>query len=189
MNGGRLWLLRHGRLDASGAPIGWRDDPPGEAARPSWPGLRAALLALGAERVLSSDLRRTREPAADLGLPHLILPGLREQSFGAWEGLRWQDNPAARDFLAEPVHAVPPGGESFAACAARAEAALAGAWDGRPTLVLAHAGSLRAILGAWLGLDLARRLDLAWDHDGLTCLEVYAHGRAVLRFHNQPPAR
>lgn len=182
-----LWLLRHGRLDAAGAPIGWRDDPPGAAAVAAWPQVRAAVLALGAVRVISSDLRRTREPAADLGLPHAILPGLREQSFGAWEGLPWQENQDAAGFLADPVQVGPPGGESFSACAARAEAALADALDDRPTLVLAHAGSLRAILGAWLGLDLARRLDLAWDYDGLSRVDRYGPGRAVLRFHNRPP--
>jgi broad specificity phosphatase PhoE len=135
--------------------------------------------------VLSSDLRRSRDLAADLGLPHQVLTSLREQGFGAWDAVPWSDNPDAALIYADPVRAVPPGGESFAGCAARAITGLVMALESRPTLVVAHAGSLRAIVGAFLGLPLERSLDLAWDPFGLSCLDVYAPGRGVLRFHNR----
>lgn len=180
-----LWLLRHGPLDAAGAPIGWRDDPPGAEAVRRWPAVKAHLQGLGLARVLSSDLRRSREPAADLGLPHEPLRALREQSFGAWEGLPWSDNRDAATIYADPVTAVPPGGEAYKTCAARAIAAAVAALDDRPTLILAHAGSLRAILAAWIGLPIPRALDLAWDPYGLSCLDRYDIGRGVLRLHNR----
>lgn len=180
-----LYLLRHGPLAVSGAPIGWRDDPPSVEAERRWPLVQAELQPLGIQRILSSDLARARVPAAALGLPHDELRSLREQSFGGWEGLPWAENPEAAWIYADPVKAVPPGGEAFATCAARAIAAAMAALDERPTLILAHAGSLRAILAAWLGLPLARALDLAWDPYGLTCLDRYDVGAGVLRFHNR----
>ena len=88
-------------------------------------------------------------------------------------------------FFADPVHAKPPGGESFAACAARAVAAL-DLGEAGTTLVLGHGGSLRAILAQHLGLPLDRALDLAWQPFGLSRLDTYAQGRASLAFHNRP---
>lgn len=180
-----LWLLRHGPLAQSGAPVGWRDDPPSPEAERRWGAVKRDLGALGIRRVLSSDLARSRIPAADLGLPHDELKALREQSFGAWEGIPWSENDAAAAIYADPLKAVPPGGEAYATCAARAIAAAVAALDDRPTLILAHAGSLRAILAAWVGLPVARALDLAWDPYGLSCLDRYDIGRGVLRFHNR----
>jgi alpha-ribazole phosphatase len=180
-----LFLLRHGPLALAGAPIGWRDDQPSELAQQRWPTVRAAVLGLGVVRVLSSDLARSRIPAADLGLEHDELRALREQSFGRWEGVPWSENPEAAWIYADPVKAVPPGGEAFANCAARAIAATVAALDDRPTLILAHAGSLRAILAAWIGQPMGRALDLAWDPYGLSCLDRYDVGRGVLRYHNR----
>lgn len=180
-----LCLLRHGPLAAGGAPVGWRDDPPGPEAESRWPAVQRQLAGLGIQRVLSSDLQRCWRPAERLGLPHERLRALREQSFGAWEGIPWSENDAATAIYADPLATVPPGGESFAACAARAIAATVAALDQRPTLILAHAGSLRAILAGWLGLPMARALDLAWEPYGLSCLDCYDIGRGVLRFHNR----
>lgn len=180
-----LYLLRHGPLATSGAPIGWRNDPPSPAADQRWAMVRAELLTLGLQRVLSSDLARTCIPAATLGLPHDQLRALREQNFGRWEGLAWAENTDAAWIYADPLQAVPPGGEAYVACAARAISAAVAALDERPTLILAHAGSLRAITAAWIGLPLARALDLAWDPYGLSCLDRYDVGAGVLRFHNR----
>ncbi len=182
-----LYLMRHGPLAASGAPIGWRDDQPGDEAVRRWPAVKEHLQTLGLARVISSDLARTRLPAANLGLPHDELRALREQSFGQWEGLPWSDNPDAAFIYADPITAVPPGGESFKTCAARAIASAVVVLDDRSTLILAHAGSLRAILAAWIGLPIPRALDLAWDPYGLSCVDRYDVGRGVLRWHNRVP--
>jgi len=179
--------MRHGPLSQAGAPVGWRDDPPSDEAVRRWPAVKQHLLSLGIVRVLSSDLARARVPAIDLGLPHDELRALREQNFGVWEGLPWSDNPEAAFIYADPITAAPPGGESFKTCAARAIATAVAALDDRPTLILAHAGSLRAILAAWIGLPISRALDLAWDPYGLSCLDRYDIGRGVLRWHNRVP--
>lgn len=184
-----LFLLRHGPTAASqsGAPLGKADHPVIPEAESLWPRVKQELLALGIQRVLTSDLQRACLHALDLGLPCLVLPDLGEQAFGEWEGVPWDQVQGADAFFANPALATPPGGESFARCASRSLLALQSAMEGeQSTLVLAHGGSLRAILAHFLGLPLERALDLAWQPFGLTKLEVYAPNRAVLRFHNRP---
>lgn len=184
-----LFLQRHGPTAASqaGAPLGRVDLPVLPEGEALWPQVKHELLALGLQRVLTSDLQRARNHALDLGLPCLVLPDLGEQAFGEWEGVPWDQIQGAEAFFANPALATPPGGESFVRCASRALLAVQGALEGeQSTLILAHGGSLRAILAHFLGLPLERALDLAWQPYGLTKLEVYAPNRAVLRYHNRP---
>ncbi len=188
-----LFLLRHGPTAASqgGAPLGRLDLPVSPEGEARWPAARAELQALGLQRVLCSPLKRSRHHAEDLGLPFLVLDDLAEQAFGAWEGRPWdelseQDPVATKAFFADPVRATPPGGESFGRTASRAVMALQTALEGEaPTLVLAHGGTLRALLAHFLGLPLERALDLAWAPFGLSALEVYGPNRGLLRFHNR----
>ena len=183
-----VYLLRHGPTEASvkGAPLGRLDLPVTAEGQALWPRVKEELLGLGIRRVLTSDLIRAKAHALDLDLPCLVLPGLAEQAFGAWEGLPWEGNPEAADFFKDPVGGAPPGGESFLACAQRTLLAFRGALEGdQPTLVLAHGGPLRAILAHFIGLPMARALDLAWQPFGLTRVDAYAPDRAVLRFHNR----
>ena len=183
-----LFLLRHGPTAASqcGAPLGKLDLPVNTEGQTQWPRVKAELQNLGIQRVLTSDLVRAKAHALDLGLPVLVLPDLGEQSFGEWEGIPWAEIPNTGSFFQDPVKSVPPGGESFARCASRTLMALQGALEGeQPTLVLAHGGSLRAILAHFLGLPLERALDLAWQPFGLTALEIFGPNRGLLRFHNR----
>ena len=187
-----LYLLRHGPTDAGGAPLGRLDLPVNPAGQALWPRVRAELLGLGLQQVLTSNLVRARDQARDLGLPCRVLPDLAEQHFGAWDGVPWAEIRGAEAFFRDPVRGVPPGGgESFLRCADRARAAIQGTWEADPvTLVLAHGGPLRAILAHFLGMGLDRALDLAWQPYGLSKLEIYQEGRGVLCYHNRslPPA-
>ncbi len=184
-----LWLLRHGPTAASDAraPLGHLDLPVNEAGQALWPKVRAKLLGLGIEHVRSSDLRRAREHATDLGLPLQVLDGLREQHFGEWDGRPWLEIEEAEAFFADPVHQAPPGGESFSQCAERAVNAIRDvpAAGLSSLLVFAHAGPLRAILAWFLGLPAERALGFAWEPFGLTRLDLYDAGRVVLQFHNR----
>ena len=183
-----LYLLRHGPLPRAqgSAPLGSSNPAVHPEAWALWPQVKADLQALQPQRVLCSDLTRSRDLALDLGLPTLVLSGLQEQSFGEWEGIPWVDIKGHEAFLANPVISSPPGGESFARCASRAVLTIQGALDGEtPTLVLAHGGPLRAILAHFLGMGLDRALDLAWAPFGLSKLEIYGPNRGVLRYHNR----
>jgi broad specificity phosphatase PhoE len=185
-----LFLLRHGPTTASdtGAPLGHLDLPVSEWGRAQWPRVKAELLELGIERVFSSDLRRAEEHAQSLELPHEVLPCLREQDFGEWDGRPWSEIEETEGFFADPVNRAPPGGESFAQCAERAIRVTEKIPAEGPStlLLLAHAGPLRAILARHLGLPLERALALGWEPFGLTRLDLYGADRAVLQFHNRP---
>lgn len=187
MKDGTLLLLRHGPTAAAlaGAPLGRRDLPVTPDGVVRWPAVQAELAAFRIARVFTSNLRRANAHAHTLGLPVRVLPGLEEQDFGAWDGVPWKDIHDAGPFFADPVNAAPPGGEAFAACAARAVAQVPVLLEaGGSVLVLAHGGPLRAILAHLLGLSLARALDLAWDPFGLSVLDLRA-GRAHLCVHNR----
>lgn len=183
-----LFLLRHGPTAAgrAGAPLGRLDLPVDPEGQARWPAVKAQLLALDPAQVLTSPLARARDHALDLGRPCRVLADLAEQDFGAWDGRPWAGLEGTEAFFRDPVRTAPPGGESFAQCAARARTACLGALADAPTLVLAHAGSLRGILAYFLGLGPERGLDLAWDPYGLTRLDLWGDGRAVLRYHNRP---
>jgi broad specificity phosphatase PhoE len=170
-----IWLLRHGDTGVRGAPVGQRDVPLTTAAQAAWPRVRAQLLALRPALVASSDLARAHEPAADLGLPHVVDARLREQAFGAWEGQPWGAVGADHPFWRDPIGNAPPDGESFAQLAMRVAVPAA-----RPLLVIAHAGPLRALAARCTGNDLAWALALPWDHFGLTQING-----GTLAFHNR----
>lgn len=184
----RLYLLRHGPTEASvgGAPLGHLDLPVNAEGQARWPQVKMELRSLGIEQVFCSDLRRAREHAEDLSLPLRVLKDLREQDFGVWDGIPWSELRGTEAFFADPVHGVPPGGESFSQCSQRVHQVIPLLLkDETPTLVIAHGGPLRVILASLLGLPLERSLDLAWQPFGLTQLDVYKSDRAVLRYHNR----
>ena len=78
--------------------------------------------------IVSSDLRRCRSSAEclahHLNIPLIITEQLREQSFGDWEGLTW-DEVRNMDvirwecFFSDWINERPPGGESFSDMAKR----------------------------------------------------------------------
>ncbi|MHB1054187.1 MAG: histidine phosphatase family protein [Thiobacillus sp.] len=157
-----LGFLRHGEVAGPANVYRGRDDAP--LAPRGWQQMHAALAALpewGA--VVSSPARRCHDFARDVAAVHLldctVDENWRELDFGAWEGLRPIDA-AARDagahaaFVRDPRRHAPPGGESLDALDARVGAALArlGERARAPTLVVTHAGAMRAVLARVLGL-------------------------------------
>jgi len=178
-----LILLRHGPTAAAAAraPLGHRDEPVQTGAWARWPDVRQVIAGWGPAEVVTSDLARCCVLAEELNLPCTVLPALREQDFGQWDGQPWSRVPADHPFWADPVHGVPPGGESFAACAERAWQAFIALPTEAPLLVLASAGPLRAIAARLLGLSLERALDLDWQPFAAMRLRRIGDERAVLR--------
>jgi len=135
----------------------------------------AALAGEGIEAIVSSDLVRAAATAAAIaevvGLPVATDTGLRERSFGVFQGwtyaeidARWPEE-AARWRRHDPTFA-PEGGESLVEFDARAVAALtriAAAARGRTILVVSHGGVLDCLYRAatGLGLDAPRSWQLA----------------------------
>lgn len=162
-----VWLLRHGASTAAHrACTGWSDpelaDPEGTTRR-----MRAFADVIGeAELILTSDLRRasgTALPVARaLRAPMRRLRSLREISFGLWEGLTWEQiaarHPAAHaDYIGAWRSAAFPDGESVPALWRRVERVAHRLPAGR-TVVIAHAGSLRALAAAILGWTMEQAM-------------------------------
>ena len=118
-----------------------------------------------ARRLVSSDLSRCRilaeAIAARSGLACKCDPRWREQSFGIWEGRRW-DEVDGREFLDHWTTATPPGGESIGEGRARVAAALEDIDD--ETLVVTHAGPIRCALAIRrdIGIDEAFAIEVAF---------------------------
>ena len=163
----RWWFVRHGEsvANAGGWLSGQRDvalTPRGEDQARA---LQADLRALEPDRVLTSDLQRAWRTAAlawDHRLPPFRrTPHLRERALGAWEGAAVAE--LARTGGMETLwswRGRPPGGESHHDLALRVLAFLAETDDGKDTLIFAHGGLIRCVIG----LVDARPLDEIGRH-------------------------
>ena len=162
------------------------------SARGRWQARRAAaaLAGEGIEAVFSSDLARAFDTAqafaGPAGLPITTDTGLRERSFGIFQGstyaeidARWPED-AARWRRHDPDFG-PPEGETYRAFHARAVAAvtrIAASQTGRTILVATHGGVLdclyraatRADLGAPRSWELGNAAinRLLWTPQGFT---------------------
>ena len=155
MTGFALHLLRHGAPETPGLLMGRTDGVPTPAGIAA---CAAQAAGLGLERIVASDLHRSRAAGeaigAALGLPLTVDPRWRELDFGEWDGCASGavDPDALGRFWDDPDANPPPGGERWSALVARVAAALADLAP-VPTLVVAHGGSMRAALHILCGFD------------------------------------
>jgi alpha-ribazole phosphatase len=159
-----ILLIRHAPAVDGGMLAGRRDiaADTGDAAALARVRARVGIAA----RLVVSPALRCRQTCAALWPEARAVadPRLWEQHFGAWEGVAYADLPdlGAIDAAALADHA-PPDGESFADQCRRVAPALddLGHRPGR-TVVVAHAGTIRAALAHVLGAPgpaLAFRID------------------------------
>ena len=157
----RLVLVRHGQSawNAEGRLQGQADPPLSKLGRREAVALRGLLGGFDSGRVLTSDLRRTRETAAALGHPEAVPdPVWREIDVGEWAGRLLADLPAGPDPSWRGGDLVPPGGERWDELAARvADAVDALVQQGGDWLVVTHGGVIRAAVSYVSGAD-ARRM-------------------------------
>lgn len=155
MTGFALHLLRHGAPETPGLMMGRTD------GAPTADGIAACVRqaeGLGIERLASSDLLRCSRAAEAIGgahdLPPTIDPRWRELDFGAWDSKAASevDPDTLGAFWTDPDANPPPGGERWSALVARVSAAL-DALEPAPTLVVTHAGAMRAAIHILCGFD------------------------------------
>lgn len=164
-------LFRHGEVETGPLRVcrGQADVPLSERGRRQGEAAAARFLqSFGAPtRVISSDLSRCRELAERFGVEVELLPSLREQDMGQWEGRTWEeltraDGAAVTAYWDNYVHGRPTGGETWGEAAARVVRAWSdlGPLTGR-VVVVTHVGPIRALLCAWLGIPVSEALRFA----------------------------
>ena len=114
-------LLRHGETAMAGLFCGHSDPPLNDAGREQID-LAASILGERTKVIYASDLKRARQSAeliaSHFDLPVNLRPGLREISFGAWEGLSWKQIEQcfpedARAWMERYPQGVIPAGEAY----------------------------------------------------------------------------
>ena len=174
MSGFELHLLRHGRPARTGLLLGHGDEP-------AAPGAHTPLLtraaSLSFDTLVTSDLSRAREGAEAIGrqrgVSWTIDRRWRELDFGAWDGLApTQVNAdALAQFWADPDAGAPPGGERWSDLCGRVSQALAPLE--RSTLVVTHAGAMRAALAVLTALDYRSAWAIDLPYGALLTLRVW----------------
>lgn len=133
--------------------------------------------------VYASPSRRTQE-TADLAADRLsvdctTMAGLQEWRFGHWGGLtadeiRSKHPEEWRAWRKDILHFTPSGGESLSLFSKRvneAAAALVSKHAGETVLVVTHAGAIRMIVAAALGMPLTHFKRLVVGHGSITRIE------------------
>ena len=197
-----LHLLRHGEteLSADGTFCGDIDTPLSERGRSQAQALAARLAKLDLEAIYVSPklrARMTAGPVCELtGIEARIEEGLREISYGTWDGRKESEIKTSEPELyalwgSDPAVHAPPGGENGFAIAARAVPIVdrvAKVHSGN-ILFVSHKATIRVIVCALLGLHIGRFRDrIACPTASLTSFELGSRGPLLVRIGETEPA-
>jgi probable phosphoglycerate mutase len=180
----RLFLARHGETAGNREMryLGSVDQPLAPGGLEQAERLAEALAPLPLDAVYASPLRRAADTggriAAARGLDLRIETRLREQCFGAWEGMtRSEVLERDRELLLgweADLGTAPPGGEALSSVQERMLALVedfrrehAGSW----IALVSHVGPIKALLCAALGAPLATARHLFLDPGTLTVID------------------
>ncbi|MDR2523158.1 MAG: histidine phosphatase family protein [Synergistaceae bacterium] len=192
----KILLVRHGRTDWNAEHrFQGRSDVPLNAE-----GLIQAektakrLAACALDAVYTSPLSRALRTAEAVAAPHeklpVVLNGLTEVHFGSWEGcliktIREREPDSFRRWLDNPFIHAPEGAELWDSILSRAEGTAAAILDSphRSIAVVAHGGTLRALLVALLGFAPRLAWNVRLSNCSLSGIEV-RDGQTYLAFAN-----
>jgi broad specificity phosphatase PhoE len=187
-----LHFLRHGQTDSSRENVfcGAGSDPALTAEGQAM--AEAVAVSYGRfpwQAIYASPLRRTRETAEAVsragGKPLELRDGLREISYGKWEGLSVEK--VSRDYhddytrwSADPAWNAPTGGERAVAVAGRSmeviEEIKSKAAQG-DVLIVSHKATIRILICVLLGIDVGRfRFRISCPVGSLTTVELTSTG-------------
>lgn len=192
-----IYLVRHGQTpwNKAGRYQGHTDIPLSPLGRRQALCLARRLARDPIDAIYSSDLTRARGTAAPLArrlsLPVRARADLREMAYGDLEGLTAAQieeryphyYPAARQ---DPLGTTPPRGESFSSMYARVLAA----WEEiiaaphKRVVVVAHGGTLKALLCHLLGVDPRERWRFMLDNASITILHRRRSGFSLWRYND-----
>lgn len=192
----RLDLLRHGEPDGGLIYRGLRDDA---LTDEGWRQMeRSTGSAYDWDLIVTSPLSRCLKFAAQLGSSlgaevH-VEEGLKEMSFGHWEGKNWQEVAAeypeeSAAFWRDPDRHPPPGGESLTDFRSRirhAHSVICSKYSAGKILYVTHGGVIRILMQELLGFPnhSLMRLQVPWA--SITRIVVGKNGLSggELVFHN-----
>jgi len=193
------WLIvRHGETawNRDGRVQGQADTPLSEEGRAQARALGAALAEVSIDRLFCSDLSRARETAALVlagrEVPSKFTAELRELNFGDWEGrlgeeLAREDPVRFKKWHTGSPDFSAPGGESVRQLLDRTRKYVAGiresAREGN-SLIVAHGGTVRALLNVMLGIPPVVVGRFTVSRAGLTILEVGPEGSVLLVYND-----
>ena len=195
----RIYLARHGQTDWNVAHRlqGVTDVPLNETGRRQAVELANRLAGVHLDRIYSSALQRSRQTAEAFKgrAPLESLPGLNEQSLGAFQGLYMDGRDPQRQAEFERRSLDPEdrldGGESAAQHFARVQAAVQAIRGRHPSgdvLIVGHGGTNALVLRALLGLSAEQTSSIEQAHDELYMVELRSsHPPAVWKL--IPPDR
>lgn len=200
----RWWWVRHAPVTVNQGRVYGADDL--DCDTDDADAFRGLAAILPADAVLiTSNLKRTSQTAqairaAGLDMPDPIVePDFREQSFGEWQGLPFEEFLAMRaanrhaHWLAAAQERAP-GGESFEDLRARVTRGIeqhGAEHAGRDIVAVAHGGVIKAAIGHALGCDSETALVFGVANCSVTVLEYVEldGGGAIWRVAqiNRPP--
>lgn len=182
-----IYLVRHGETEANrqGVLQGWNNNPLDTAGHKQAEGLVLRASRVPLETIYVSDLIRTQETAAPLararGMEPVILPGLREISFGRWEGLTFSQLRREEPELLECIFITPTKAdveapETLEASQERGWAALTQITrdleEDKNCLVVCHGALIRLLLCRILSMPIDAMWRLSLDNTA-SCKVVY----------------
>ena len=198
-----LVLVRHGAtshsLEKRFSGTGGQDLPLDEAgvaqahAVAEWVGRHG-----GVDALVTSPLRRCRETAAAIGevvgLEPQVVDGLRETSFGDWDGHTFAEVrekwPAELEAWLSSTAVAPPGGESFDAVARRVRRArdqLIAEHPGRTLVAVSHVTPIKMLVRTALGAPLSAIYRMELSEGSVTKISWFPDGLASMRHFNLVP--
>jgi probable phosphoglycerate mutase len=192
-----ILLARHGATahSADGRFAGRLDVPLSDDGRRQGVALGAELAARKPATVLSSDLSRARDTAAEVGraagVPVHVDPRLGEEHLGRFQGrtrteMERSDPDAYHRWAAGDVGAYA-GREGLAAVGERALPAVLRTVPAGPLVVVTHANTAIALVGRLLGLPEEHWLAVGGLDPGHFCELRLDQGRWFLHRHNVTP--
>ena len=183
---GKIYLIRHGQTDSNSNRQfqGRIDNPLNAKGVAQAEALARYMRNVPLDAIYCSSMLRARMTAAPLAMDHNLpyrpLELLQEVSFGAWEGMaydeinrRWPEEMTL--FLTRPGDWIPPEGESFAEVQKRCHAAFkqifAEQGHDKSIAIISHGGIIRAQLCALLDMPLNSFWKLAVHNVGISVVE------------------
>jgi alpha-ribazole phosphatase len=170
-----LYLIRHTRPDiAPGICYGQLDPDVADSFADEAIDINNWLPAV--DLIISSPLLRTRRLADYLARCCEVRTDARlmEKHFGIWEGISWDDidRRQINAWAADIMDYVPPGGESARQLMLRVQDFLSALTPLRNVAVVAHGGSIRAILALLANVPLQDTLNWQIEYGSVIAVKI-----------------